>query len=134
MTTFHFELVSPERLLFSGEVESVVVPGVEGQFTVLKDHAPVMSILRAGIVEINESPNRAADKLVVRGGFADVAASGLTILADQATPLEQFDTAQLAQEIKNAEEDLADAKTDEAAKFAAEKLDQLNELKAVIEA
>ena len=50
----------------------------------------------------------------MRGGFADVAAGGLTILAEQATPLEQFDTAQLAQDIKNAEEDLADAKTDEA--------------------
>ncbi len=65
----------------------------------------------------------------MRGGFADVAASGLTLLAEQATPLEQFDTAQLAQEIKNAEEDLADARTDEAKNLAAEKLDQLNELK-----
>ncbi|MGO8737668.1 F0F1 ATP synthase subunit epsilon [Rhodoblastus sp.] len=129
MTTFHFELVSPEKLLFSGEVESVVVPGVDGQFTVLKDHAPVMSLLKAGIVEIFATVNRAPERLVVRGGFADVAASGLTLLADQAVPFEQFDTMQLAQDIKNAEEDLADARTDEAIKIASEKLDQLNELK-----
>jgi F-type H+-transporting ATPase subunit epsilon len=132
MTTFHFELVSPEKLLFSGEVESVVVPGVEGQFTVLKDHAPVISILRAGIVEIYPTASRAPDRLVVRGGFADVAASGLTLLADQATPLEQFDTAQLAQDIRDAEEDLADARTDQAMKIASEKLDQLNELKLAL--
>ncbi len=132
MTTFHFELVSPEKLLFSGEVESVVVPGVDGQFTVLKDHAPVMSILKAGIVEIYETTNRAPEKLVVGGGFADVAASGLTILADQATPLERFDTTQLAQDIRDAEDDLADAKTDEELKTAAGKLDQLRELKSVL--
>ena len=132
MTTFHFELVSPEKLLFSGEVESVVVPGVDGQFMVLKDHAPVMSILKAGLVEIFATASRAPEKLVLRGGFADVASSGLTILADQATPLEQFDTTQLAQDIRDAEEDLADAKTDEELKTAAEKLDQLRELKSAL--
>ncbi len=95
MATFHFELVSPEKLLFSGEVEAVVVPGVEGQFTVMKDHAPVMTVLKAGIVEIDETPTKKS-KLFVRGGFADVAGGGLTMLAEQATPLEQFDAAQLA--------------------------------------
>lgn len=131
MATFHFELVSPEKLLFSGDVEAVVVPGVEGQFTVMKDHAPVMTVLKAGLVEIQETASKTS-KLFVRGGFADVAAGGLTLLAEQATPLEQFDATQLAQEIKNAEEDLADAKTEEALKLAAEKLDQLQELKAAI--
>jgi F-type H+-transporting ATPase subunit epsilon len=134
MTTFHFELVSPEKLLYSGEVEAVVVPGSEGLFTVLKDHAPVMSLVKPGIVEIFASLTKAPERLVVRGGFADVAPSGLTLLADQATPLEQFDTAQLAQDIRDAEDDLADAKTDEALKIAAEKLGQLNELKTVVEA
>ncbi|HUO55231.1 MAG TPA: F0F1 ATP synthase subunit epsilon [Rhodoblastus sp.] len=131
MATFHFELVSPEKLLFSGEVDAVVVPGVEGQFTVMKDHAPVMTVLKAGIVEIQETPAKVS-KLFVRGGFADVAGAGLTLLAEQATPLEQFDATKLAQEIRNAEEDLADAKTDESAKLAAEKLDQLNELKVAL--
>jgi F-type H+-transporting ATPase subunit epsilon len=133
MATFHFELVSPEKLLYSGEVEAVVVPGVEGQFTVMKDHAPVMTVLKAGIVEIDETASKKT-KLFVRGGFADVAGGGLTLLAEFAAPLEQFDAAQLAGEIKNAEEDLADAKTEEAKKLAAEKLGQLTELKAAIAA
>ncbi|MCI4678531.1 F0F1 ATP synthase subunit epsilon [Rhodoblastus acidophilus] len=131
MATFHFELVSPEKLLFSGEVEAVLVPGLEGQFTVMKDHAPVMTVLKAGVVEVQEAANK-VNKLFVRGGFADVAAGALTLLAEHATPLEQFDAAQLAQEIKDAEEDLADAKTEESLKLAAEKLDQLNELKSAI--
>jgi F-type H+-transporting ATPase subunit epsilon len=131
MATFHFELVSPGKLLYSGEVEAVIVPGTEGQFTVMKDHAPVMTVLKAGVVEIDESANKKS-KLFVRGGFADVAAGGLTILAELAKPLEEFDAAQLAREIKNAEEDLADAKTEQAAKLASEKLDQLNELKSAL--
>jgi F-type H+-transporting ATPase subunit epsilon len=133
MATFHFELVSPEKLLYSGDVEAVVVPGTEGQFTVMKDHAPVMTVLKAGIVEIEETPAKKT-RLFVRGGFADVAGGGLTILAELAKPLEDFDAAQLAQEIKNAEEDVADAKTEEARKAAAEKLDQLVELKAAVTA
>jgi F-type H+-transporting ATPase subunit epsilon len=133
MATFHFELVSPEKLLFSGDVEAVVVPGIEGQFTVMKDHAPVMTVLKAGIVEIDETATKRT-RLFVRGGFADVADGGLTLLAEQAAPLEQFDALRLAAEIKNAEEDLADAKTEEAKKLAADKLDQLNELKTAIAA
>ncbi|MGO9389190.1 F0F1 ATP synthase subunit epsilon [Rhodoblastus sp.] len=133
MATFHFELVSPEKLLFSGEVEAVVVPGIEGQFTVMKDHAPVMSVLKAGIVEIDETATKKT-RLFVLGGFVDVAGGGLTLLAEQASPLEQFDASRLAVEIKNAEEDLADAKTEEAKKLAAEKLDQLKELKDAIAA
>jgi F-type H+-transporting ATPase subunit epsilon len=131
MATFHFELVSPEKLLYSGEVEAVVVPGLEGLFTVMKDHAPVMTVLKAGVVEIDETPGKKA-KLFVRGGFADVAGGGLTILAEQAKPLEELDAAVLAQEIQNAQEDLADAKTDEARKLASDKIDQLNELKAAL--
>jgi F-type H+-transporting ATPase subunit epsilon len=92
-----------------------------------------MTVLKAGIVEIDETPTKKT-KLFVRGGFADVAGHGLTILAELAKPLEDFDAAQLAQEIKNAEEDLADAKTEAARKVAAEKLDQLGELTAAIAA
>lgn len=131
MAAFHFELVSPERLLFSGEVEAVVVPGAEGQFTVLKDHAPVMTTLKAGVVEVDENASR-KQRLFVRGGFADVATSGLTILAEQAIPLDDLDSAKLAQEIKNAEEDVADATVEEARRLASEKLDQLRELKAAL--
>ncbi|MCW2315772.1 ATP synthase F1 subcomplex epsilon subunit [Rhodoblastus acidophilus] len=133
MATFHFELVSPEKLLYSGDVEAVVVPGAEGLFTVMKDHAPAMAVLKAGVVEIDETANKKT-KLFVRGGFADVASGGLTILAEYSKPLAEFDAAQLAQEIKNAEEDLADAKTEEAKKTAAAKIDQLNELKSAVAA
>ncbi|MDE2364963.1 MAG: F0F1 ATP synthase subunit epsilon [Hyphomicrobiales bacterium] len=131
MAAFHFELVSPEQLLFSGEVESVVVPGTEGQFTVLKYHAPVMTTLKPGVVEVEESPARKR-RVFVRGGFADVAPTGLTVLAEQAIALEDFDAAKLAQEIKNAEEDVADAAAGESKRAASEKLDQLRELKAAL--
>jgi len=127
MTAFHFELVSPEKLLFSGEVESVVAPGADGQFTVLAHHAPVMTTLRAGVVTINGD-----QKLFVRGGFADVCATGFTILAEQAIAVKDLDAAKLEQDIKNAREDVADAKTDEARREASDKLQQLFELRAAI--
>lgn len=131
MATFHFELVSPEKLLFSGEVEAVVAPGVDGQFTVLKDHAPVMTVLKPGVVEIAERPSR-KERLFVRGGFADVGQSGFTILAEHAVPLAELDAAKIDADIRDVREDVADAKTDEARRLAAEKLAQLQELKSAL--
>jgi F-type H+-transporting ATPase subunit epsilon len=131
MAAFHFELVSPEKLLFSGEVESVIAPGADGQFTVLKDHAPVMTTLRPGVVTIVESGGK-TEKLFVRGGFADVNASGFTILAEQAAPVAEFNAAKIDADIKNAKEDFADAKTDEARRAANEKLTQLQEVRAAL--
>ena len=127
MTAFHFELVSPEKLLFSGEVESVVAPGTDGQFTVLAHHAPVMTTLKAGVVTINGD-----EKLFVRGGFADVSAKGFTILAEQAIAVKDLDAAKLEQDIKDAREDVADAKTDEARRNASDKLQQLLDLRDAI--
>ena len=123
-----FDLVSPERLLVSEEVESVVVPGAEGYFTVLARHAPFMSTLKPGQIEVKDLSG-AIEKYYVRGGFADVTPSGLTILADQAIPLADLDAAALAQEVKNAEEDLADAGNDPVRRRLAE--GKLNELKDV---
>lgn len=131
MPVFRFELVSPEKLVFSGNVEAVVVPGTEGEFTVLKDHAPVISSLKPGIVVIDESPS-AKTKLYVRGGFAEVGSSGLTILADQALPLAELDAAKLTSEVQGFEDDIAAAKTDEERRVATEKRDQLLELKAAL--
>lgn len=130
MTAFHFELVSPEKLLFSGEVDAVVAPGAEGVFTVLKDHAPVMTVLKPGVVEIDAAGNK--EKLFVRGGFADVGLGGFTILAEYAIPVAELDAAKLDADIKNASEDVADAKGDEARRIAAEKLAQLQELKTAL--
>lgn len=131
MATFAFELVSPEKLLFTGAVEAVVVPGTEGEFTVLKDHAPAMSVLKPGIVDIVATPGASA-KLFVRGGFADVSPAGLTILAEYAVPLEDLDAAKIEADLKDAEEDIADAKDDETRRLAAEKRDQLKELRAAL--
>ena len=131
MATFTFELVSPERLLFAGDVESVVVPGTEGEFTVLKDHAPLMSTLKPGVVTMVETGAKRT-QLFVRGGFADVNPAGLTILAETAVPLAELDSAKLDAEIRDAGEDVADAVGDEPKRQAQEKLDQLRELKAAI--
>jgi F-type H+-transporting ATPase subunit epsilon len=131
MSAFHFELVSPEKLVLSEDVEAVVVPGTEGEFTVLKDHAPLIATMKPGIVVIDETPAKKV-RFFVRGGFAEVAPSGLTILAEQSIPLAQLDAAGLDAELKNFEEEVADAKTDEARQIAVEKRDQLLELRAVL--
>jgi F-type H+-transporting ATPase subunit epsilon len=131
MTAFHFELVSPEKLVFSGDVEAVVIPGTEGEFTVLKDHAPLISTMKPGIVVIEEAPAKKL-QLFVRGGFAEVGPSGLTILAEQTIPLAELDAAGIDAELKNFEDEVAGAKTDEARRLALEKRDQLLELRAVL--
>jgi F-type H+-transporting ATPase subunit epsilon len=131
MAAFHLEIVSPEKLVFSGEVEAVAVPGTEGEFTVLKDHAPLIAMMKPGVVVIEEAPAKKL-RLFVPGGFAEVAPSGLTILADKALPLAELDAATLDAEVGNVEEEIAGAKGDEARRMAAEKRDQLRELRAVL--
>ena len=122
--TFTFELVSPERLLISEDVESVVVPGSEGDFQVLVDHAPVLTTLRAGLLDV-VLPDGKERRIFVRGGFAEAGPESLTVLAQTAIDSADLDKAALAQEIKNAEEDVADAKDDEIRDKAQDKLDQL---------
>jgi F-type H+-transporting ATPase subunit epsilon len=127
---FQFELVSPERLLMSEPVEQVVVPGSEGYFTVLKGHAPFMSTLRPGVIEVSKAGQ--TDRIFVRGGFADVNIAGLTILAEQAIPLAEVDPAMLAQDVRDAEEDVADAKDPTIRATAEMKLYQLKEVQSAI--
>jgi F-type H+-transporting ATPase subunit epsilon len=131
MPAFPFELVSPEKIVFSGEVEAVVIPGVEGEFTVLKDHAPTLALMKPGILEYDLSTAQKT-RLFVRGGFAQVAPEGLTILAEQTIALEELDAAKLDADLKDAEEDVVDAKTDETRRLATERRDQINELKAAL--
>lgn len=127
---FQFELVSPERLLMSATVEEVVVPGAEGYFTVMKGHAPFMTTMKPGVVDVKRGG--ANERIFVRGGFADVGVEGLTILAEQAIPLADVDPAMLAQDVKNAEEDVADAK-DGATRDAAQlRLHQLKEVQTAL--
>jgi F-type H+-transporting ATPase subunit epsilon len=128
---FHFELVSPEKILFSGDVDSVVIPAGEGEMTIMGGHAPTMTSLRPGVVTVTRA-GAAAERLFVRGGFADVSASGFILLAEQSLPLDKLDAAVLDGEIKNASEDVADAKDAEAKHRAETKLSQLRELKAAL--
>ena len=124
-----FELVSPERLLRSGNVQEVIVPGSEGDFTVLPQHAPVLTTLKPGVISFKDDAG-VESKVFVRGGFAEVASEGLTILAETAIPLEELDQERLTQEIKDAEEDVADAKDDVARAAAQQSLDHLRQLQA----
>jgi F-type H+-transporting ATPase subunit epsilon len=106
-----FELVSPERLLVSKAVDMVVVPGTEGDFGVLPQHAPFISSVRPGIIVVFEG-GQATERIFVAGGFAEVTAERCTVLAEQATPLAELDRGRIEAEIKDAREDLADAKDD----------------------
>src|SRR5262245_30937306 len=108
MASLHFDLVSPERLLFSGEVTQVDLPGAEGDLGVLAGHAPMITALRPGVMTIHRQAGEL--KVVVNGGFAEVNSEGLTVLAEMAVPIDEFDRSLLAGEIKDIEEDVADSK------------------------
>jgi F-type H+-transporting ATPase subunit epsilon len=131
MAGLHFELVSPARLLFSDEVASVTIPGTDGEMGIYPGHAPVLSTLRPGVVTIARDSG-ASEKVFVRGGFAEVNSSGLTVLAETAIPLADLSADALAQEVKNAEEDVADAKDDETRRRASENLEHLKSLQAAL--
>ena len=130
MATFHFDLVSPEKLLFSGEVDQVDMPGTEGDLGVLAGHAPLVTTLRPGILVIFGAGG--ALRVVVNGGFAEVGPAGLTVLADTAVPVDEFDRAVLAGEIKDTEEDVADATDAWQRDKLARRLQQLKALQEVL--
>ena len=115
--TFKFELVTPERMALSQDAAQVVVPGVEGDFTVLAGHAPVISALRPGIIDVT-LPDASKTRIFVKGGFAEVDAGHLTVLAERALDVEAMDAATVAAELETAQADLASA-TDDAARLAA---------------
>jgi F-type H+-transporting ATPase subunit epsilon len=132
MASFQFELVTPEKLLFSGAVESVVVPGTEGDFEVLPLHAPLMSTIRPGVIVVKETSAGSAKRLFVRGGFADVNPNGLTILAEQAIAVEELTADRLQNEVKVAEAEVSTADGDVARASADLKLGQLKELQKTL--
>jgi F-type H+-transporting ATPase subunit epsilon len=125
--TFKFELVTPERMLLSEDAAQVVVPGVEGEFTVLAGHAPVVSALRPGVVSATLGEN-AAKRIFVKGGFAEVDAERLIVLAERAIDLADADPATIAAELETAEAELAAATSDAARLAAASAVDQLRAL------
>jgi F-type H+-transporting ATPase subunit epsilon len=106
MATFHFDLVSPEKLAFSGEVDQVDIPGAEGDFGVLNGHAPVVAAMRPGVLVIRTSTSQ--QKIIVLGGLAEVSDNTLTVLADVATAIEEVDRRAFAQQIADMEAKLAE--------------------------
>ena len=123
----HFELVSPEKLLFSGSVEQVDVPGVEGDFGVLAGHAPVVAAIRPGILTVTAGDTR--QKIIVLGGLAEVSEKGLTVLADVATSIEELDRTQFADTIASMEAQLAEKEGSELDR-AIERLDHFKSIQS----
>ncbi len=126
MATFHFDLVSPEKLLFSGDVEQVDVPGAEGDFGVLAGHAPLVSTLRPGILTVHGTGGE--QKIMVLGGFAEVSAQGLTVLADAAEAVEEVDREMLASRISELEQHIEKAEPGVALDRLVTRLDHFKEI------
>jgi len=126
MATFHFNLVAPDKLLFSGEVDQVDVPGMDGDFGVLAEHAPLVALLRPGVLTVKVGAD--AQRIVIFGGFAEVSPQGLTVLADYATSLEDLDLAMLAARIAETEEKI---KHIEVGSLLDRELERLDHFKAV---
>jgi F-type H+-transporting ATPase subunit epsilon len=128
---YRFELVSPERLLVSADVESVVIPGTEGEMTVMANHAPVMTTVKPGVVTVRATGGK-EDRYVVFGGFADILPEACTLLAESAVHVADINRDDLARRIQEAREDAADAKNDEDRTRAEELLHQLAALQDAV--
>ena len=130
---FKFELVSPERLLVSEEVESVIIPGTDGEMTVMAKHAPVMTTIKPGVVTVRAASG-GETRYVVFGGFADILPEGCTLLAESAVAVKNIDRADLARRIQDAKEDVSDAKDDAVRTRAEQYLAQLTTLEGALAA
>ena len=124
----HFSLVSPERELYSGDVDQVVVPGLDGQFGVLSQHSAVMTVIQPGAIRILDGASER--RIYVGGGFADVTAQGLTILAEDAVDLSTLDKVAFDKDLHNAREDASDAKDGDAKAQADKRLARLEAIHA----
>jgi len=111
MTTFHFDLVSPEKMAYSGEVDQVDIPGMEGDFGVLAGHAPVIAGVRPGIITVIVGDKR--EKFIVLGGVAEVSEKGLTLLTEVATSMDELDRAKFSETVSEMEENLKEKEGDE---------------------
>jgi F-type H+-transporting ATPase subunit epsilon len=118
----------------SAEVEAVMVPGGEGDFTVMPGHMPIISTLRTDVLDVYETwGGRPSTRIFVRGGFVDVALDQVTVLAEEAIDLGSIDKAELAQRVRNAAEDIGLAKTEQDRAQAQQVHDSLNELLSAVE-
>jgi F-type H+-transporting ATPase subunit epsilon len=121
--TLQFELVSPERLLVSRDVGMVVVPGAEGDFGVLRDHAPLISTVRPGVIDVYDNGTTISDRIFVSGGFAEVTGERCTVLADQAIPVKDLDRAAVQKELEDLQRELAGAGDDGAREHLAARIE-----------
>ena len=127
MATFHLDLVAPDKLTFHGEVDQIDVPGLEGDFGVLAQHAPTVSQLRPGIVTIYTGNMQI--KFVVLGGFIEVSPQGnVTVLADSAATTEEFDRAALAARITEMETSIKSMPQDSLLDKAIQRLDHYKQI------
>ena len=129
--SFNFELVSPERLLVSADVTAVVIPGTDGEMTVMAHHAPVMTTVKAGVVKLTKADG-ADDKFVVFGGFADILPTGCTLLAESAIHMDDLNEASLNERIEAAKADLANAEHHEHRSALEDFIFQLSELRGAV--
>ncbi len=127
--TISFDLVSPERMLLSTNADMVTIPGTEGYMGVMAGHMPLISTLRAGMIDVKIGNQDT--RFFIRGGFAEMNATKLTVLAEEAIPMTEMDIAVIDQRILDAQEDLSAAKTDEERHKASEMLDDLKLVRAV---
>jgi len=111
MATFHFDLVSPEKMAFSGDVDQVDIPGMEGDFGVLSGHAPVIAGVRPGVVTVITGNTH--EKFIVLGGIAEVSETGLTLLTEVATSMDELDRAKFTETVSEMEENLKEKQGDE---------------------
>src|ERR1700686_4132613 len=125
MATFHFDLVSPEKLAFSGNVDQVDIPGLEGDFGVLAGHAPVVAAIRPGILTVISGGTK--QKIIVLGGLAEMSDKGLTVLADVATSLDELDRAEFADTIADMQAKLSEKEGSELDR-AIERLDHFKSI------
>ena len=127
---FHFELVSPDRLILSGQVNQVTLPGYEGDFTVLEGHTALIALLRPGIVDVDTGTG--VRRHFVRSGLADVSTKGLIVLAEHAIPFEELSADQITTEIQRADEEIEAAVDPGSKRLASEKRDRLRELRVAL--
>lgn len=130
-TELQLELVCPEFVLTFDEIVMAVIPGLEGDFGVLPRHAPMISILRPGVLELHMS-NKVNKRIFVRDGFAEVLAGNVVVLAEDIVMLEDLDREKLAQQIQNASEDVADARDEKTMEHARNALDRLKQIERAV--
>jgi F-type H+-transporting ATPase subunit epsilon len=126
--SFKFELVSPEKVVLAGDAEQVLLPGSEGDMTILPGHAPLISTLRPGVLDVAIAGSKV--RHFVKRAFAEVGADGVTVLAEKAYAIAELDAATIAAELAAAEAELGQAKNDDARFLASEAISVLSKLKA----